>query len=209
MRASPWRGTASGGLSAHSSFAIPPAAKLGVYQVELRGGRGERSHGSGEFRVEEFRLPVLEGRIGPTDSAGSQPLVRVRSVPASVQVNYVAGGGAAHLPVRVSALVRSKYLQFADHDSFSFSPPRQRGQGGAGAGDGDEEEAAAGQDGGRSVAARSRRLRHQPCATIASTSIRAPRGSPDTWMVERAGYGDWKYSAITAFTAAKSERSIR
>ena len=48
-----WRGTATGGLSAQSSFAIPPAAKLGVYQVELRNDAdNERSFGSGEFRVE-------------------------------------------------------------------------------------------------------------------------------------------------------------
>jgi uncharacterized protein YfaS (alpha-2-macroglobulin family) len=32
-----WRGTATGGLSAQSTFAIPPAAKMGVYQVELAG----------------------------------------------------------------------------------------------------------------------------------------------------------------------------
>ena len=31
-----WRKTATGGQSAESTFAIPPAAKLGVYQVELR-----------------------------------------------------------------------------------------------------------------------------------------------------------------------------
>ena len=59
-----------------------------------------RSFASGQFRVEEFRLPVFEGRVGPADKA---PLVNVRTVPASVQVNYVAGGAAAQLPVRVSA----------------------------------------------------------------------------------------------------------
>jgi hypothetical protein len=56
-----WRKTATGGQSAESSFAIPPAAKLGLYQVELRGENNERSFSAGSFRVEEFRLPVLEG----------------------------------------------------------------------------------------------------------------------------------------------------
>jgi len=69
--------------------------------------------------------------------------VRVRSVPTDVQVNYVAGGGAANLPVRVSALVRSKYLQFADYDMFSFTPPRHKGAINA---QSDDEEASAGQD---------------------------------------------------------------
>src|SRR6185436_12495214 len=33
-----WRKTGTGGLSAENEFKIPPAAKLGEYQVELRGG---------------------------------------------------------------------------------------------------------------------------------------------------------------------------
>ncbi len=144
-----WRKTATGGLSAENSFAVPPAAKLGVYSVELRGG-GEngRSFASGEFRVEEFRLPVLEGRIAPIDK---KPLVRPRSVPTEVQINYVSGGGAANLPVRVSAMVRGKPLQYSDYDAFSFSPPRPAKEAAAGtpAGEGEgngEEEAAASQD---------------------------------------------------------------
>ena len=136
-----WRKTPTGGLSAVNSFAIPPAAKLGEYSVELQGAGAERGAiTTGQFRVEEFRLPVLEGRIAPADS---KPLVRVRSVPTDVQVNYVAGGGAANLPVRVSALVRSKYLQFADYDMFSFTPPRHKGAINA---QSDDEEASAGQD---------------------------------------------------------------
>lgn len=133
-----WRKTATGGLSAENSFAIPPAAKLGVYQVVLRAGAGKdangdsegegdeddgsgRSFSTGMFRVEEFRLPVLEGRISPTEK---KPLVAATSVPTDVQINYVAGGGAANLPVRVSAMVRGKSLSFPDYDAFSFNPPR-------------------------------------------------------------------------------------
>ncbi len=116
-----WRKTATGGQSAESSFAVPQAAKLGVYEVELRGLERERSFTSGQFRVEEFRLPVLEGRISPTDK---KSLVNVTALPLDVQVNYVAGGGAARLPVRVSALVQGKDLNFSDFEGFSFSPPR-------------------------------------------------------------------------------------
>ncbi|MDP2000969.1 MAG: MG2 domain-containing protein, partial [Rhodoferax sp.] len=116
-----WRKTATGGHSAESSFAVPPAAKLGVYEVELRGLERERSFSSGQFRVEEFRLPVLEGRVSTTDK---KALVNVTAVPLDVQVNYVAGGGAARLPVRVSAMVRGKTLSFDDFEDFSFSAPR-------------------------------------------------------------------------------------
>jgi len=135
-----WRRTATGGRSAESSFQVPPAAKLGLYQVELRGA-GPRGHSfeSGSFRVEEFRLPVLEGRVAPADK---KPLVSARTVPVGVQINYVAGGPAVNLPVRVSALVRGKFLNYPDHEGFSFQPPNQPQ---ASHGDG-EEEAAAGQD---------------------------------------------------------------
>jgi uncharacterized protein YfaS (alpha-2-macroglobulin family) len=135
-----WRNTATGGRSAESRFQIPPAAKLGEYQLELRAEGDGGRFSSGSFRVEEFRLPVLEGRVAPSEK---KPLVRARSVPTDVQVNYVAGGGAAHLPVRVSALVRSKYLTYADYEAFSFSPPRKRESTG---GRSDDEEAAASQD---------------------------------------------------------------
>ncbi|MDM0012603.1 MG2 domain-containing protein [Variovorax sp. J22P168] len=129
-----WRKTATGGLSAESSFALPAAARLGSYQVELRSGKegaaaagegGAPSYASGQFRVEEFRLPVLEGRIGPSDA---RPLVAVGSLPVGVQVNYLAGGGASGLPVRVSALVRGKSLAFPDFEAFSFAAPAKDGE---------------------------------------------------------------------------------
>jgi len=113
-----WRKTKTGGLSAQSSFPLPPAAKLGTYGVTL----GEQS--TGQFRVEEFRLPVLEGRLSPSDS---KPLVHVAQVPVQLQVNYVSGGPASKLPVRVSAFVRGKALSMPGFDEFSFAPPRSTG----------------------------------------------------------------------------------
>ncbi|WP_311223556.1 MULTISPECIES: MG2 domain-containing protein [unclassified Acidovorax] len=136
-----WRKTPTGGFSAENTFAVPPAAKLGIYSVELRGSDGDgqqRSFTSGEFRVEEFRLPVLEGRVVPVDK---KPLVRARAVPTEVQVNYVAGGGAANLPVRVSAMVRGKGLQYPDYDAFSFGAPRAADASGSSAAGGEEEPA--------------------------------------------------------------------
>lgn len=121
-----WRKTASGGLSSESSFAIPPAAKLGVYAVNLarKAQRGEdQSYSTTQFRVEEFRLPVLEGSIAPAEK---KPLVNAATLPTTVQINYVSGGPASNLPVRVSALVRGKYLSYPDFEAYSFEPPRKR-----------------------------------------------------------------------------------
>ncbi len=149
-----WRKTATGGKSAESSFVIPPAAKLGEYSVALRyrepsamkpsdadddddaastatagaiAGRPpvlQRFSGtvqSGEFRVEEFRLPVFAGSIEPSVKG---PLVQPADLSALVQIQYVNGGAASGLPVKVSALVRNKQPAFADFDDFNFSPPR-------------------------------------------------------------------------------------
>ena len=135
-----WRKTATGGQSAESTWSIPPAAKLGVYSVELKGPGDDKSFSTGQFRVEEFRLPVLEGRVTPSDK---KPLVHATSVPVDVQINYVAGGGAAKLPVRVSALVRGKYLSYSDYEAFSFAAPRGKREA---AGEGDEEEVTASED---------------------------------------------------------------
>ena len=154
-----WRKTATGGQSAESSFALPVAAPLGLYDVQLTSGNKDqvnddekgngnsaaRTLSSGQFRVEAFRLPVLQGQIAPV---GAEALVNASSVPVSVQVSYVSGGAAVNLPVRVSALVRAKALHYADHDDFSFAAPRSRrsdSNSHEGEGNG-EEEASATQD---------------------------------------------------------------
>ncbi len=138
-----WRKTATGGQSAENTFAVPGSARLGSYEVTLKSiDERQRQYSTGEFRVEEFRLPVLEGRIAPQEQ---KALVNVQSLPTQLQVSYVSGGGAANLPVRVSALVRDKYLSFRDFDGFSFQPPRARGDNAQGDEDG-EEEATASQD---------------------------------------------------------------
>ena len=51
--------------------------------------------------------------------------------------------------------------------------------------------------------------RAQSSTSTASISTSAPRGSADTPIVERAGYGSLQYSAMTALTAAKFLRSVR
>ncbi|WP_315128875.1 MG2 domain-containing protein [Comamonas antarctica] len=137
-----WRSTGSGGLSAESRFAVPAGAKLGEYQVELRDPQERASFqplSSGSFRVEEFRLPVFEGRVGPVDK---KPLVRAETLPVQVQLNYLSGGPADGLPVKVSALVRAKSMDFAGYEDFNFGAPRAAADGTQS----DDEEATAAQD---------------------------------------------------------------
>ena len=111
------------GRSALTTWNIPPAAKLGVYEVSLeRDGSEERQHSwsSGDFRVEEFRLPLVDARIsGPKAASVASPSVAI-----GVQMNYFSGGAMGGAPLRASALLKSRTASFAGYDEFSFEPPR-------------------------------------------------------------------------------------
>ena len=122
------------GRYAETRWKIPDDAKLGVYDVTLmRDGRPAASTGS--FRVEEFRLPAMIGRIVPP--AG--PQVAPRELTMDVMVNYGNGGGAANLPLRVSAQMRDIDLSHAipvlRYPGFHFEPPKAPSSGEA-SGDG-------------------------------------------------------------------------
>ena len=121
------------GRSAMSTFRIPKEAKLGRYDVYLTrdagtaaaaqastdgdSGIGPNDHPSGRFRVEEFRLPVLEGKLIPPKDAQ----IAVTEVPIDLQMKYLSGGPASDLPVEVSAMLRRKYLNFADYEEYNFN----------------------------------------------------------------------------------------
>src|SRR5262249_38702692 len=86
--------------SAESTWEIPHAAKLGHYDVVLvrpaLPGKpdwtaSERTAGS--FRVEEFRVPLMQGTI----RLPREPLMAAKKVAADVAVRYLAGGAAAGL----------------------------------------------------------------------------------------------------------------
>lgn len=108
---------------AESRFAIPPDAKLGEYRVLLDGDRHTLQTGS--LRVEQFRLPTLRATLqGPT---------AVQIKPSEVQldatVDYISGGGAGGLPVKLRSVVEPREVQFADYANFQFGDaPLQLGE---------------------------------------------------------------------------------
>ncbi|MBI5256955.1 MAG: alpha-2-macroglobulin [Burkholderiales bacterium] len=106
------------GRAAQASWAIPPTAKLGLYEVFLKGGG--REWASGRFRVEEFRLPLVDARL----AAPKGPQVAPAEVALALQLTHLSGGGVARAPARVSALLRDRELSFPGYESFSFEPPR-------------------------------------------------------------------------------------
>ncbi|MCV2361389.1 alpha-2-macroglobulin [Paucibacter sp. TC2R-5] len=116
--------------SSLSQWQIPANAKLGSYQITLERSRAEASHSrswpSGEFRVEEFRVPLIDARLSGPKALPVAP----RELRMTAQLNYMAGGGLAQAPLKLSALLRPRGLSFAGFEDFSFEPPRERGANG-------------------------------------------------------------------------------
>ncbi len=126
-----WRG----GRYALSSFTLPKDAKLGEYTVFLE-RKGKRAPGdadqpsspeldgyqlhSGSFRVEEFRLPVMSGRISSVKDAG----IAAKEIPLKVSLSWLNGGPAKSWPVELSAMLASNYDRPRGYENFNFSPPR-------------------------------------------------------------------------------------
>lgn len=118
-----WVKTASGSMQALSQWKIPENSKNGVYRVSLEHNNGVvDSQGDAEFRVEEFKLPLLTGTIAlSSEQQVGTMLVNPQVVNANIQVNYIVGGGATELPVQVSAMLVPNQLQFDQHNQFQFN----------------------------------------------------------------------------------------
>lgn len=107
------------GRAALASWAIPPSAKLGLYEVQLKNERHEWT--GGRFRVEEFRLPVVDAKLMPPRGT----LIAPDEAVLALQLNYLSGGGLARAPARASALLREREPSFTGYEGFSFRAPRE------------------------------------------------------------------------------------
>jgi uncharacterized protein YfaS (alpha-2-macroglobulin family) len=93
-----------------SQFTIPADARLGTYYVSID------SHGSGTFTVAQFRLPSMRGAInGPAHT-----LVAASSIDLNLHVEYLSGGGAAGLPVKVRSLIEEQTPSFDGWPDYTF-----------------------------------------------------------------------------------------
>jgi uncharacterized protein YfaS (alpha-2-macroglobulin family) len=111
-------GSAGGAArSTESRWQIPKTAALGLYDVALQ--RGDTRLASGSFRVEAFRVPLVDARL----SGPSGPLVAPAELAFAAQLNALAGGPMPGAPVKLSALWRPAYVQFAGYEEFSFEAP--------------------------------------------------------------------------------------
>lgn len=137
----------SGQRSALNAWNIPPAAKLGAYNIVLeRESANERrrnSWTSGNFRVEEFRLPLVDAKL----SAPKVVPIATASLPIELQLNYFSGGAMANTAARASALLKTRATTFTGYDEFSFEPPREISNAQGSSGDEDSESTPQARDG--------------------------------------------------------------
>ena len=124
-----WVKTASGSMQALSQWKIPENSKNGIYRVSLQhNNRIVDDQGGAEFRVEEFKLPLLNGAISlSSEQQLGSILINPQVVNANIQVNYIVGGGASELPVQVSAMMVPNELEFEQFKQFAFNSVEQAG----------------------------------------------------------------------------------
>jgi uncharacterized protein YfaS (alpha-2-macroglobulin family) len=110
---------------AESQWQIPNEARLGHYQVVIphlpekgaEGGLAHEEEVSAQFWVEAFRMPTLRATLTP-----SQPhLIATNQIAYDLQVNYLAGGTAGAIPVKLRGLIRPKILSFPELDDYEFN----------------------------------------------------------------------------------------
>ena len=82
--------------------------------------RLQRRWDSGDFRVEEFRIPLVDARV----SGPKEVPIAPAALDLAVQLNFMAGGPMAGAPIKASALLRPRAAAMAGYDEFSFQPPR-------------------------------------------------------------------------------------
>lgn len=95
---------------------IPKDAKQGSYVIQIPQGPYGGIQ-AGEFRVESFRVPTMKAILqGPTTA-----LVNVDTAAVGIQINYLSGGGASNLPVRLRGQLIDRTVSFPDYEDFTFA----------------------------------------------------------------------------------------
>ena len=92
-------------------WTVPQDAKQGTYVVQM-------PQAAGSFQVESFRVPTMKAILQSADKA----LVNAEQAALNIQVNYLAGGGASFLPVKLRGQIAQKVIvSFADYEDFTFA----------------------------------------------------------------------------------------
>lgn len=122
--------SASGSIA--SQFAVPKTASFGFYEIKLSqkplrqkttGADGDNEYdwdaqSVGNFVVEEYRLPLMESTVKIQGENAVQP----GALKVDLSANYLSGGPARELPVKVrAALERDSFRpEFPGSDEYTF-----------------------------------------------------------------------------------------
>ena len=96
---------------AESTWDIPKQAKQGDYHLAIDGQY------AGHFKVEAFRVPTMRAIIKPL----ATPLVNATKAELDLQLNYLAGGGAAGAKVRLNSVLEAKSVHFPDYGDYRIA----------------------------------------------------------------------------------------
>ena len=107
--------TLSASGSGETEWTVPQGAPLGDYGLRFEGG-GQTLGSSQTLRVDEYRLPTMRATV----SGPPAPLVRPATVPLSLYVGYLSGGGAGRLPVTLRTDFSGYVPAPAGWDAYSF-----------------------------------------------------------------------------------------
>ena len=91
-------------------WTVPQDAKQGTYVVMM-------PEAAGSFQVESFRVPTMRAILQSADKA----LVNAEQAALNIQVNYLAGGGASFLPVKLRGQIAPKTVSFTDYEDFTLA----------------------------------------------------------------------------------------
>jgi uncharacterized protein YfaS (alpha-2-macroglobulin family) len=163
-----WTQAPSGAArSASGQWSIPKNAALGLYDVALK--RGDAMLQSGSFRVEEFRVPLVDARL----AAPKGTVIAPTEVAFEAQLNALAGGPMPGVPLALSALLRDSAPRFRGFEDFAFTHVDRTREDADTTVDGDEREGGASRTIARQLPARTDA---QGAAQLVVPSLPALRG---------------------------------
>ncbi|MEO7385238.1 MAG: MG2 domain-containing protein, partial [Novosphingobium sp.] len=111
--------TIGAGGSSEGEWTVPLGAPLGDYSLRFE-VNGQSVWSAQQIRVDEYKLPTMRASITGPESGLGDALVQPGSVPVSLFVGYLSGGGAARLAVTMRSAFSDWSPQPKGWDGFSF-----------------------------------------------------------------------------------------
>jgi alpha-2-macroglobulin len=97
---------------ASSSWQVPVSAKLGNYAVSLKNAAQAYAMRGGEFDVLEYKPPLVRAELSIDEPKSTE---RSFTVPVGAKLDYLAGGGASLLPVKLTTQLEPAAPSFGDN----------------------------------------------------------------------------------------------